>query len=136
MATLYLGRRIGASGFSHLVAIKDIHPHLADDPAFVQMFVEEALLAARIEHPNVEQAEGTTVDRRADVYALGVMLWELLTGRRLFVADNDLAVLKLVQRPVIVPPSQIVPGVGRELEGALMAALAPAPDARTATAKD
>lgn len=57
MATLFLGRRTGASGFSKPVAIKVVHPHLADDPAFVEMFVDEALLCARIQHPNVVHVE-------------------------------------------------------------------------------
>lgn len=57
MATLFLGRRTGASGFSKPVAIKVVHAHLADDPAFVEMFVDEALLCARIQHPNVVHVE-------------------------------------------------------------------------------
>ncbi len=57
MATLFLGRRTGASGFSKPVAIKVVHPHLADDPSFVEMFVDEALLCARIQHPNVVHVE-------------------------------------------------------------------------------
>src|SRR5690242_1710959 len=65
MANLFLGRRTGAAGFQKVVAIKVIHPHLARDPSFVRMFVDEALISARIEHPNVVhveelgQAEGT-----------------------------------------------------------------------------
>ncbi len=57
MATLFLGRRTGASGFSKPVAIKVVHAHLADDPSFVEMFVDEALLCARIQHPNVVHVE-------------------------------------------------------------------------------
>jgi serine/threonine-protein kinase len=55
MATVHLGRVAGAAGFSRTVAIKRLHPHLADDPSFVSMFVDEARLAARIHHPNVVQ---------------------------------------------------------------------------------
>ncbi len=57
MATLFLGRRTGASGFSKPVAVKVVHPHLAEDPSFVEMFVDEALLCARIQHPNVVHVE-------------------------------------------------------------------------------
>jgi DNA-directed RNA polymerase subunit RPC12/RpoP len=53
MATVYLGRVVGAGGFERLVAIKVMHPHLAQDPALVAMFFDEARLAARIRHPNV-----------------------------------------------------------------------------------
>ncbi len=53
MATVYLGRAIGAGGFERRVAIKVMHEHIADDPDFVAMFLDEARLAARIHHPNV-----------------------------------------------------------------------------------
>jgi serine/threonine-protein kinase len=55
MATVHLGRLAGAAGFSRVVAIKRMHPHLARDPAFVTMFTDEARVAARIRHPNVVQ---------------------------------------------------------------------------------
>jgi serine/threonine-protein kinase len=53
MATVYLGRAVGPGGFERFVAIKVMHPHLAADPEFVKSFLDEARLAARIQHPNV-----------------------------------------------------------------------------------
>jgi serine/threonine-protein kinase len=53
MATVHLARTVGEGGFERLVAIKVMHPHIATDPAFVAMFLDEARLAARIRHPNV-----------------------------------------------------------------------------------
>lgn len=53
MATVYLGRLHGAVGFGRTVAIKRLHPHLAKDTEFVSMFLDEARLAARVQHPNV-----------------------------------------------------------------------------------
>jgi len=53
MATVHLGRALGAGGFERLVAIKTMHPHLAAEEEFVAMFLDEARLAARIRHPNV-----------------------------------------------------------------------------------
>ena len=53
MATVYLGRVTGNAGFEKLVAIKVIHPHLAAEPEFVEMFLDEARIAAKIQHPNV-----------------------------------------------------------------------------------
>jgi eukaryotic-like serine/threonine-protein kinase len=53
MATVYLGRLAGPIGFGRTVAIKRLHPHLATDPEFVSMFLDEARVAARIHHPNV-----------------------------------------------------------------------------------
>lgn len=53
MATVYLARLSGAGGFQRNVAIKVLHPHLAYDREFVEMFLDEARLAAMIHHPNV-----------------------------------------------------------------------------------
>lgn len=53
MATVYLGRLSGVGGFQRNVAIKCLHPHLAKNLEFVEMFLDEARLAALIHHPNV-----------------------------------------------------------------------------------
>jgi serine/threonine-protein kinase len=53
MATVYLARLSGVGGFQRFVAIKRLHPHLAKEGEFIQMFLDEARLAARIHHPNV-----------------------------------------------------------------------------------
>jgi eukaryotic-like serine/threonine-protein kinase len=53
MATVFLGRILGAGGFQRFVAIKRLHPHLASEQEFVEMFLDEARLAASIHHPNV-----------------------------------------------------------------------------------
>ncbi len=53
MATVHLGRLVGPVGFARTVAIKRLHPQYARDPEFVSMFLDEARLAARIQHPNV-----------------------------------------------------------------------------------
>ncbi len=53
MATVHYGRLMGPEGFSRTVAIKRLHPHLARNPEFVTMFLDEARVAARVRHPNV-----------------------------------------------------------------------------------
>jgi serine/threonine-protein kinase len=53
MATVHLGRLRGVGGFARTVAIKRLHPQFARDPEFVSMFLDEARLAARVQHPNV-----------------------------------------------------------------------------------
>ncbi len=53
MATVYLGKLSGEGGFERLIAIKLLHPHIAAQPEFVTMFLDEARLAAQIRHPNV-----------------------------------------------------------------------------------
>lgn len=53
MATVHLGRLVGTAGFSRTIAIKRLHPQFAKDPEFVTMFLDEARLASRAQHPNV-----------------------------------------------------------------------------------
>ena len=53
MATVHLGRLVGPASFARTVAIKRLHPQFARDPEFVSMFLDEARVAARIQHPNV-----------------------------------------------------------------------------------
>jgi serine/threonine-protein kinase len=53
MATVHLGRLLGAAGFSRTVAIKRLHAQYARDPEFVAMFLDEARICARVRHPNV-----------------------------------------------------------------------------------
>jgi serine/threonine-protein kinase len=55
MATVHFGRLVGPASFSRPVAIKQLHPQYARDPEFVAMFLDEARIAARIQHPNVVQ---------------------------------------------------------------------------------
>jgi eukaryotic-like serine/threonine-protein kinase len=55
MAEIFLARLSGAAGFEKLVCIKRILPHLARDKQFVAMFLDEAMIASRISHPNVCQ---------------------------------------------------------------------------------
>src|SRR5689334_9583220 len=53
METVYLARLTGVGGFQRFVAIKRLHPHLAGEKEFVEMFLDEARLAAGIHHSNV-----------------------------------------------------------------------------------
>jgi hypothetical protein len=53
MATIHLGRWLGAGGFAKAVAVKALHPNYARDPDFVAMFMDEARVVAGIRHPNV-----------------------------------------------------------------------------------
>ncbi|PKN49873.1 MAG: serine/threonine protein kinase [Deltaproteobacteria bacterium HGW-Deltaproteobacteria-20] len=53
MATVHLARQRGSLGFARTVAVKCLHPTFARDAQFVSMFIDEARLAARVQHPNV-----------------------------------------------------------------------------------
>ena len=52
MGTVFLARVEGVGGFSRLFALKLLHPHLAREPQFVTMLLDEARLAAKLHHPN------------------------------------------------------------------------------------
>ncbi|MCA9608024.1 MAG: serine/threonine protein kinase [Myxococcales bacterium] len=79
---------------------------------------------------------GASVDRRVDVFALGVCLWEALTGRRLFKRDTDVETLSCLSTLTIAPPSSVVPSIEPALDACVMGALERDPEARTATARD
>jgi serine/threonine-protein kinase len=256
MASVHFGRLYGGAGFSRTVAIKRLHPHLAEDPEFVSTMIDEARLAARIHHPNVvptldvvaadgevlvvmeyvrgeslsrllkieagngrrvplpivsaivtgalhglhaaheaksdrgaplgivhrdvspqnvlvgvdgmarvidfgvakaagrlqttregvvkgkmaymapEQVASGEVTRSADLYAMGVLLWETLTGKRLFQAESEAALVAVVLGGAKAPPSIHAPDVSPELDALVMKALAPDPDLRFQSAAD
>ena len=82
-----------------------------------------------------EQCRGQDFDRRADVWAIGVILYELLTHERLFWADNDVASLHRVLSGQVVRPRRLEPTISPALEEIVMTAVAHDPDNRFASAK-
>jgi serine/threonine protein kinase len=258
MATVYLARITGVGGFQRFVALKRLHPHLALDAEFVEMFLDEARLAASIHHTNVvpilevnanqaigyylvmeyiegdtlarvlaraaqqgqrvplpivlrisldllaglhaahelrdgsgqpvnlvhrdvspqnvlvgfdgiaritdfgvaraasrlsatrvgqlkgkiaymapEQAQGMDeVDRRADLFSAGVVIWEALTARRLFKAENEAATLARVMATAVPALSSVAPEIDSALSDAVMRALARESSARYSSAAE
>jgi serine/threonine-protein kinase len=260
MASVYLARAEGAPGFEKLVALKRIHPHLADEKDYVEMFLDEARIASRITHANVcsvfdfgeaegeyfiameylvgeplsrvqrrvvanadqrasallparmarviaqaceglhaahelrdadgeslhvvhrdvsaenlfvtydgatqvvdfgiaharqrvhhteagqvkgtfpymapEQMTAAVVDRRVDVWALGAVLWELLTLRTLFLRDTDVNTMYAVLSGEIRPPSDYRSEVPPELDEIVLKALQRSPHERWQSARE
>lgn len=81
-----------------------------------------------------EQARGEMVDSRTDIFALAVVLWEMLTGGRLFDGDSEMAVLRAVAESLIAPPSRLNPDVPNELSDIILKALSRPSNERYATA--
>ena len=250
MAEVFLGSMIGAEGFSKRVAIKRVLPGYSDNPAFAQMFVSEAQISSRLQHPNIvsvldfdrdaegrlflvmelvdgrdldalaasgnlsfpvliytisevlrglghahdlpasaelrgivhrdvsphnvllswegavkvsdfgiakarqaseatasvfikgkpaymspEQANGQALDGRSDLFAVGVMLWEMLTGRRLFVGEDTRTTLAAVLFGQIPRPRAVRPDVPKDLDRVTMKLLERELPARYATAE-
>jgi serine/threonine-protein kinase len=243
MAAIYLARIAGPAGFEKPFALKVVHPHLAEEGDFLDMFYDEARLAAKLQHPNIvqifelgesagifyiameylagepvdalykvaqeqgspfdarlcchiamaaceglhcaheaqdlegeplnlvhrdvsphnffvtyagsvklmdfgiaraagathktrtgalrgkiaymspEQAAGRVVDRRSDVFSLGVVLWEMLAGRHLFRGETDLETLRRVTEGDVPPIREQRPDLPLELDVALTRAL-------------
>jgi hypothetical protein len=81
------------------------------------------MVKGKVAYMSPEQVRGALVDARTDVFAAGVVLWEALTGRRLFYAQETRdAVAKLLQMP-IPAPSEFNPALGPELDGVVRKAL-------------
>jgi serine/threonine-protein kinase len=256
MAEVLLGRLVGPRGFEHPVVIKRMLPELAREPRFVDMFVDEASIAAAVKHPNVvavhelsqgegelflvleylegesvggllrrlwsrgveldrrlaayivaeacaglhaaheltdeagktrdlvhrdvspqnilvtyagavklldfgiakaarrqtqteagqlkgkfgymspEQCYGRPLDRRSDIFSLGIVLYELTTSRRLFKRDSDLETLKAITEQPVPPPAQHAADYPPALEAICLRALSRKRDDRFATAAE
>ena len=83
-----------------------------------------------------EQVNGEPQDRRADIYSLGVVLYEMLCGRPPFTGDSELAVAMQHVRAAPIGPRQVRAGIPRPLEAAVLKAMAKAPADRFDTAGD
>jgi serine/threonine-protein kinase len=92
-------------------------------------------LKGKIDYMSPEQASAEEVDHRADVFALGVVLWEALTGRRLFRRDTELATMRAIVDDPIPRPSELAT-VPPELEAIAMRALRKRRDARFQSAHE
>ena len=97
---------------------------------------KSGVLKGKFSYMAPEQFLSETVDRRADLYAMGEILWQVVTGERLWRGLDDAAVVYRVTHGEIPPPSSIVPTVPRELERICMRALATEPRDRYATAAE
>ncbi len=255
MAELFLARTSGIEGFEKVVVLKRILGHLQDNKTFVNMFLDEARIAAHLEHPNIvnvydigrvgedyfftmaylhgedlsavlresarsgrgvplpqalyiiqgvcaglhyaheqvgldgvplnivhrnvsttnvmltydggvklldfgiakaasqsqltqagvrkgkasymspEQCRADTLDRRSDVFSIGILLWELTTMRGLFRADDEMAVMNMISNKDATPPSKVVTGYPEQLERIVLKALARDRDERYPTAR-
>ncbi|TNF29629.1 MAG: PEGA domain-containing protein [Deltaproteobacteria bacterium] len=70
----------------------------------------------KVAYMSPEQARGKPLDGRSDLFALGIMLWEMLTGKRLFLAESDFETLTNVLKAEAPPPSSINPAVPADLD--------------------
>ncbi len=93
-------------------------------------------LKGKVPYMSPEQARAQPLDRRSDLFSLGVVAWELVTGRRLFHRRNELDMLRAVQMCDVPPLATVRPDVPPALAAAIGKALQPDPEDRWATAAD
>ncbi len=93
-------------------------------------------LIGTIEYMAPEQVKGLETDARSDIYSLGMLLYELLTGRVPFDIQNEFELMSAQINQMPVPPRQLNPNIPVEVEEAIMHAVAKDPDARYQTAGD
>lgn len=91
-------------------------------------------LKGKLRYMSPEQAMRRDVDRRSDVYSLGVVFWELLAGRALHEETDEIALLQRLKEGVVEPPSERNPDVPRELDDLVLRMLANDPAHRPQTA--
>ncbi len=97
---------------------------------------EAGVLKGKFRYMSPEQARGEKVDRRSDLYSLGVILWECLAGRPLHGGLGGEALLDMVRSGKIEPPSTYRRDLPEELESIVMKLLAPSRDERFASGRD
>ncbi|MGE0546708.1 MAG: protein kinase [Kofleriaceae bacterium] len=85
---------------------------------------QAGILKGKFGYMSPEQVRGLPVDRRSDVFSCGIVLYELLTGERLFVGESDFSTLEKVRNVEILPPSTYNRKIPDELERIVLKALA------------
>jgi serine/threonine-protein kinase len=98
----------------------------------------DGIVKGKVQYMSPEQATGMSVDRRSDLFAVGVMLWEMATGERLWKnEDGEMAVMsRLIAREIPRSATAANPAVPSALDEIIVKALAPEPDDRYATAEE
>jgi eukaryotic-like serine/threonine-protein kinase len=97
---------------------------------------EPGIIKGKFSYLSPEAAMGQEVDARTDIFAVGIILWELLAGQRLFLGETDFQTVKKVQQAVVPSISNINKRVPPELERIMNKTLAREPAARYQTARD
>jgi serine/threonine-protein kinase len=96
----------------------------------------EGQVKGKIAYMAPESLQQTEANRKVDIYAAAVVLWETLTGDRLFKADTDAQTLASVLADDVVPPSHFAPGISAELDAVVLTGLNRDPSKRFETARD
>src|SRR5206468_92229 len=98
----------------------------------------EGMVKGKLAYMAPEQLLGSVVTRQADIFASGVVLWEMLAGRRLFLRgdDADSVLIEKLLRGQLEPPSSVDPSIPAELDAVVMRALERETEKRFTTARE
>jgi len=147
----YTHERTGADGQPLHIVHRDVSPHnvfltYAGDVKIVDFGVAKAatqlsrtrtgVLKGKVAYMSPEQATGQPLDRRSDVFCIGILLWEMTTGQWLYRKSTELDTLNAVAGERPPRPSRLVADYPRELEKIVMKTLARSRDERWASAGD
>jgi serine/threonine-protein kinase len=142
---------VGAEGEPLALVHRDVTPHNiivgVDGVARVLDFgvakaagrlasTDDGAIKGKMGYMPPEQLYGNPLDRRTDVFAAGVVLWELLTGRRLFVNENNEASIAMALNAAVDPPGVLAPETPPALDPVVLKALERDMDDRYASALD
>ncbi|HVR60710.1 MAG TPA: serine/threonine-protein kinase, partial [Polyangia bacterium] len=97
---------------------------------------QAGILKGKFGYMSPEQVRGLPIDRRSDIFSVGICLYELLTNERLFVGESDFSTLEKVRNVEILPPSSYNRNIPGELERIALKALAKDPEDRYQNAID
>jgi serine/threonine-protein kinase len=97
---------------------------------------KDGALKGKVPYMSPEQAAGKEIDLRSDIFAVGVVLFELTTGKRLFKGQNEFETLKLILESDYPAPSEVRPDYPKPLERIVMKALAKRREDRYQTARE
>ncbi|MEM6730054.1 MAG: serine/threonine-protein kinase [Myxococcota bacterium] len=147
----YAHRKADLTGVPLRIVHRDVSPHnvlisYSGEVKLIDFGIAKAttqgtpsttgVLRGKYGYMSPEQVRGEPVDLRSDIFSTGALLFELLTGQRLFSGSSDYSILDKVRHCEIYPPSVIMTEVTRDLERVVLRALDPNPANRFPSASD
>ena len=85
---------------------------------------QAGVLKGKFGYMSPEQVRGLPIDRRSDIFAVGVLLYEMLTGERLFIGESDFSTLERVRNADVIPPTSFNKKISPQLEQIVLKTLA------------
>ncbi len=119
--------------FEGAVKVTDFGIAKAEDRASK---TQAGVLKGKFGYMSPEQVRGLDIDQRSDIFAVGILLYEMVTGKRLFIGESDFSTLEKVRNAEVIPPTQINPNIPEALEQVMLKALAKERDERYHFAAD